>query len=105
MTSIQLVISADVTVGGVDQGSKSFTFDFQHDETPNIKRQCPAITVGIGPPCADIVTVGYNSTNSDTFDVNGTAYTLNVLGFIKAQDMTNGEPNPGAAPATQFISK
>jgi hypothetical protein len=94
MTSVQLVISADIVVNGVDQGIHTFTFQFTHDETPNggppggpFSGTCPYPTAGspngVGVNdmgCADAETISSVS-SSQTFLVGGVAYTLDILGF------------------------
>src|SRR5262249_49458012 len=35
LQSVELKVTADIVVAGVDQGIKTFLFDFTHDETPN----------------------------------------------------------------------
>ena len=84
LTSATLQIEAGVTVDGVDVGTRTFLFDFTHEETPNGADPCAN-----GEPngsgvnvngCADIITVT-TSTLSDSFLVGGVEYTLSITGF------------------------
>jgi len=84
ITGIKLKITTNVQIDSVNFGAKNFFFDFDHWETPNGANPCAN-----GQPngsgvnkdgCADRVMVNYN-TASDTFDVDGAVYTLNVFGF------------------------
>jgi hypothetical protein len=84
ITGVQLKLTAGVDVDGVGQGLRTFVFDFSHNETPNNDNPCagggsPGSGVNING-CADIVIVS-NFAQSDTFLVNGTEVTLDVLGF------------------------
>jgi hypothetical protein len=89
ITGIDLRISMDISVDGQDQGIKTFGFHFTHDETTNDLNPCPyggANGQGLNiNGCADAVTVSF-LTSSDTFVVNGVAYTLNLLGFAPGVD-------------------
>lgn len=96
LSSIELLISADLSINGAAVQTYDFTFNFLHDETPN-SGSCP-----YGGPnnhgvningCADKVLVNFNSV-SDSFYIDGTRYTLNLTGFLD-----NGSP------ATSFLSK
>jgi hypothetical protein len=84
ITSVQLRVTTDIAVDGVDQGNFTFLFDFTHEETPNDLDPCPyggANDQGVNiNGCADRVTV---TTAQDTanFSVDGTLYTVNIRGF------------------------
>jgi PEP-CTERM motif len=89
LQSIQLAISANVVVDGVDQGVRDFLFDLTHEETPNGNPvppggPCPhGGTNGQGANingCADRVTISFNQT-SENFMVGGVVYTLDIIGF------------------------
>lgn len=84
ITGTQLTITADVTVGDFTR-AYNFTFDFTHDETPNESRAKDCKYGGTGsinnPPCADLVTINFNNL-SDSFEVDGIAYTLDLAGFV-----------------------
>lgn len=71
--------------------SQTFNFTFNINET--INQPPPACPVG-NPPCADIVTLP-NAFPSETFNIDGVNYTLELLGFL---DSTTGEP------VEQFVS-
>jgi hypothetical protein len=106
LQSVELLISADIKVNGIDQGVHSFVFNFNHDETPNggppggpFTGTCPFPTPGSPNGsginmngCADQVTVS-STQFQQTFTVGGVAYTLDLLGF--SQD-------GGATIANQF---
>ena len=91
ITGATLQVSMDVKVDGTDLGTKTFTFQFTHDETPNDANPCagpPGETqngVGLNANgCADHVTV--NDTGlSQTFNVDGVDYTINIKGFVDPQ--------------------
>lgn len=58
--------------------SETFNFNFLHNETPNIINTCPVGSVSI---CDDIVTLTNNSLITKEYTINGSNYTLKVLGF------------------------
>jgi hypothetical protein len=99
ITGIDLRINFDVRVDGFDTGFHDFLFHFAHDETPN-GPPCPYgptdLTGVNANGCADAVTVSF-LTASDTFLVNGVAYTLNLLGFSSSADCSGNV-------STQFIT-
>jgi len=80
ITGIQLALTMDVSIGGVDQGDRTFLFNFLHDETPNAANPC---AFGGANPCPDRVRVN-TDTAGETFMVNGIEYTVNILGFLDA---------------------
>lgn len=76
VTAVDLLINLNLAdVGGI-LISRAFTFNFAVDETTNID-PCvyPSTT-----PCADRISF-LNTTASETFEVAGTSYTLELLGF------------------------
>src|SRR5215471_11608064 len=101
LQSVELKVTADIVVAGVDQGTKTFLFDFTHDETPNggppggpFTGTCPFPTAGspngVGiniNGCADHVTVT-NNNSSQTFTVGGVQYTFSFLGFSQDGGVT-----------------
>ncbi|TRW18412.1 PEP-CTERM sorting domain-containing protein [Glacieibacterium frigidum] len=97
ITSISLRFNADVDVDGVSQGNRSFLYQFSHDETPNAADPCAdggAQGVGVNiNGCADRVSVNFIS-QSDSFDIGGVAYTLDVVGFVSG----------GGSPVTNFLT-
>lgn len=84
VTGVRLTVSTDVEVNGISQGTKDFVFDFLHNETDNGANPCAdggANGVGVNiNGCADQVKFVYNAL-SDSFDVGGVLYTLNLAGF------------------------
>ena len=84
ITSTQLQLIADVTLRSPELtdppvtivDDATFTFNFEHNETPNVAGNCPEDAI----PCDDIVTVTLlNDTSSVVVD--GVEYTLTFLGF------------------------
>jgi hypothetical protein len=86
ITGIKLRVTADISVDGtpVSGGSRSFVFQFLHDETPNGADPCAfggAFGVGVNAAgCADRVRVQFTDA-SESFDIGGLVYTVNVFGF------------------------
>lgn len=85
ITSIVLTVTAKIIIDGADQGTRSFVFDFTHDETPNGANPCAdgnpnGVGVNVNG-CADKVSVGYNNL-SETFVIGSDTYTLNIVGFL-----------------------
>ncbi len=84
LQSIQLRITADVTVDGNPLGNLAFLFDLTHDETDNNANPCKyggANHQGVNiNGCADRVTIDSN-VGSSVFLVDGVQYTLDILGF------------------------
>jgi hypothetical protein len=78
LQSVQLRIEASISVDGspIASNPKVFVFDFTHNETPNQTPCAFPSTI----PCADRVTVSYNSM-SEGFTVDGVEYTLAIRGF------------------------
>ena len=74
ISSVGLDITAELTVDGVTVGEGPFVFSFLHNETPN---SC------YGASCANDIVSFDNLVSSDTFSVNGTDYTLDLLGFMQ----------------------
>jgi len=101
LQSVNLHVTADIVVDGVDEGVKDFFASFQHDETPNggspggpFTGTCPFPVAGspngIGindNGCADRVLVT-TITGGDTFTVNGVTYTLSFSGFSQDNGAT-----------------
>lgn len=92
ITGVLLSILTDVAVNGVAQGLKKFDFGFLHDETPNGADPCAfggANGQGVNiSGCADRVRVTSLNT-SDTFDIAGVKYTLDILGFMSGGNLVN----------------
>lgn len=78
ITGIQLALTMDVSIGGIDQGNRTFLFDFRHTETPNNATPCAE---GGSIPCPDLVTAS-TATDSEFFSINGVDYWVNILGFM-----------------------
>ena len=98
ITGIDLKIGFDIKIDATDLGNKFFDFHFDHDETPNGDNPCKyggANNQGVNiNGCADRVVISFLNT-SDTFDVGGTLYTFDLLGFS-----TNG----GATISSTFLT-
>jgi hypothetical protein len=87
ITMIELSLTTGVYIDTVFQQNMTFVFDFHHDETPNNDNPCAdgnpnGTGVNING-CADHVTTSW-STSSDTFNLAGDIYTLNIFGFKTA---------------------
>ncbi|AOY89639.1 hypothetical protein BKP64_16485 [Marinobacter salinus] len=78
ITQAQLNISVNLDIdGNPATNGGPFTFTFLHNETPN---------TGGGNCCNDIVNF-QNLVTSDTFVIDGTLYTMELIGFLQ-----NGNP-------------
>ena len=80
ISGVDLAVSFDIAINSVAQGNFTFDFSFAHDETPNGDNPCAYPSGPNQNGCSDRVSISYLST-SDTFNVLGTNYTLNLLGF------------------------
>ena len=92
LTSVLLDVVLVLDVDGVSTGPLTFTFRFDHVETPNNQNPCPYPTP-VGEGCTDRVTI-VSSAQPTTFQVDGIDYTLS-MGF---QD-SNGDP------VSEFITR
>lgn len=85
ITAVSLRIMADIDVDGVTVGTRSFFFDFQHDETPNGDDPCiygGANLTGVNiNGCADRVSVSFSDA-SESFLIGSDEYTVNIIGFL-----------------------
>ncbi|MBB6092375.1 putative repeat protein (TIGR01451 family) [Povalibacter uvarum] len=84
LSSVQLDVVLAISVDGTPRPPLTFTFTFNHVETPNDQTPCPFPT----PPnegCTDRVTIVASPTPT-TFEVDGMEYTLS-LNFL-----VNGQP-------------
>jgi len=85
ITSVSLRIMADIEVDGFSVGTKSFFFDFLHDETPNGDDPCAyggANGSGVNiNGCADRVSVAFSDA-SESFLIGSDLYTVNIIGFL-----------------------
>ncbi|HEU4619435.1 MAG TPA: THxN family PEP-CTERM protein, partial [Gammaproteobacteria bacterium] len=84
LTSVQLDVIIVLAVDGVPTGPLTFTFTFNHEETPNNAMPCPYPTPP-GEGCTDRVTI-VSSSQPTTFNVGGVDYTL-AMSFL-----VNGNP-------------
>jgi len=83
LTSVQLDVVLVLDVDGVQTGPLSFTFTFNHEETPNNQNPCPYPT----PPsegCTDRVTI-VGSAQPTTFNIGGVDYTLSMSFLVDGQ--------------------
>src|SRR5687768_8952285 len=83
LTSVQLDVILVLDVDGVQTGPLSFTFTFNHEETPNNLNPCPYPT----PPnegCTDRVTI-VASAQPTTFNIGGVDYTLSMSFLVDGQ--------------------
>jgi len=84
LVSVQLDVVLVISVDGVPRAPMTFTFTFNHEETPNNQDPCPYPTP-IGEGCTDRVTI-VASPQPTTFQVDGVDYTLNLRFLV------NGTP-------------
>ena len=84
LTSVQLDVVLAINVDGVPRAPLTFTFTFNHQETPNNQTPCPYPTP-VGEGCTDRVTIVASPTPT-TFNVDGVDYTLS-MSFLN-----NGNP-------------
>jgi hypothetical protein len=91
LTSVQLDVVLVISVDGVPRPPLTFTFTFNHVETPNNATPCPYPTPP-GEGCTDRVTIVASPTPT-TFSVDGTDYTLS-MSFLN-----NGSP------VSEFITR
>ena len=84
LQSVDLMVTADVSINGNPMGTLTLVFDFTHDETINNLNPCPfggANGQGINiNGCADKVTVTAGGGTS-TFLAGGAKVTLTTIGF------------------------
>jgi uncharacterized repeat protein (TIGR01451 family) len=92
LTSVKLDVVLVLSVDGVPTGPLTFTFTFNHEETPNNAVPCPYPTPP-GEGCTDRVTI-VASPQPTTFNVGGVDYTL-AMSFLDA----NGNP------VSEFITR
>ncbi len=93
ITGIKLKFTADVVINNVNQGTRTFTYNFSHFETPNGSDPCAdggeqGDGVNING-CADRVQMNFNSI-SDTFMIGADKYTLDLAGFLVSGNPTTG---------------
>ena len=91
LTSVQLDVVLMLSVDGVPTGPLTFTYTFNHQETPNNTTPCPFPTPP-GEGCTDRVTI-VSSAQPTTFQIDGVDYTLS-LNFL-----VNGNP------VSEFITR
>jgi len=84
LTSVQLDVNLVISLDGVPRPPLTFTFTFNHEETPNNQMPCPYPTPP-GEGCTDRVTIVASPTPT-TFNVDGIDYTLQ-MSFLN-----NGNP-------------
>lgn len=84
ITSAQLDLSVDMTIDGNPLSEGPFTFSFLHTETPNSADPCAE---GGTNPCPDLVGIS-SLTSSDTFLIDGVAYTIDLTGFLLGDGTT-----------------
>jgi hypothetical protein len=92
ITSINLGLTADIYMDDVWLGTRSFQYNFEHFETVNDEVPCAnggPNGVGINAAgCADRVTINWLE-SSDSFNIDGDVYTLNISGFSSTPDGLN----------------
>jgi uncharacterized repeat protein (TIGR01451 family) len=92
LTSVQLDVVLVISVDGVTRPPLTFTYTFNHVETPNNLIPCPFDPVPPPDGCSDRVSIVASPTPT-TFNVDGVDYTL-ALNFL----------DPDGNPVSQFIT-
>ena len=92
LTSVQLDVVLVISVDGVPRPPLTFTYTFNHVETPNNLDPCPFDPVPPPDGCSDRVSIVASPTPT-TFNVDGVDYTLS-LNFL----------DPDGNPISEFIT-
>src|SRR5688572_4640150 len=101
LTSVQLDVILVLDVDGVQTGPLSFTFTFNHEETPNNLNPCPYPT----PPnegCTDRVTI-VASAQPTTFNIGGVDYTLSMSFLVDGQPVNEFVTREGGTTNTSGL--
>jgi hypothetical protein len=85
ISSIRLTVTSDIFIDASNLGSRTFVYDFLHDETTNNATPCAfggSNYQGVNiNGCADRVRVNFNSL-SQNFVIGLDTYTVNIFGFM-----------------------
>ena len=92
LTSVQLDVVLVISVDGVPRPPLTFTYTFNHVETPNNLDPCPFDPTPPPDGCSDRVSIVASPTPT-TFNVDGVDYTLS-MNFL----------DPDGNPVSQFIT-
>ncbi|HKR34439.1 MAG TPA: choice-of-anchor K domain-containing protein [Steroidobacteraceae bacterium] len=92
LTSVQLDVVLVISVDGVPRPPLTFTYTFNHVETPNNLNPCPFDPTPPPDGCSDRVSIVASPTPT-TFNVDGVDYTL-AMNFL----------DPNGNPVSQFIT-
>lgn len=92
LTSVQLDVVLVISVDGVPRPPLTFSYTFNHVETPNNLNPCPFDPTPPPSGCSDRVSIVASPTPT-TFNVDGVDYTL-ALNFL----------DPDGNPVSQFIT-
>jgi large repetitive protein len=92
LTSVQLDVVLVISVDGVPRPPLTFTYTFNHVETPNNLDPCPFDPTPPPSGCSDRVSIVASPTPT-TFNVDGVDYTL-AMNFL----------DPAGNPVSQFIT-
>jgi uncharacterized repeat protein (TIGR01451 family) len=92
LTSVQLDVVLVISVDGVPRPPLTFTYTFNHVETPNDLDPCPFDPTPPAAGCSDRVSIVASPTPT-TFNVDGVDYTLS-MSFL----------DPDGNPVSQFIT-
>jgi large repetitive protein len=92
LTSVQLDVVLVISVDGVPRPPLTFTYTFNHVETPNNLDPCPFDPVPPPDGCSDRVSIVASPTPT-TFNVDGVDYTLS-MSFL----------DPNGNPVSEFIT-
>ena len=86
LTSVQLDVVLVLSVDGVQTSPLTFTYTFNHEETPNGATPCPYPTPP-GEGCTDRVTI-VSSAQPTTFNVGGVDYTLDLNFLVNGNSVS-----------------
>jgi hypothetical protein len=80
MATLAVDVTGTLFLDGVNSGVFSImsTFDFEHNETPN---SLPCDPTG-ATICPDVVTLMLNEGASETIEIDGVSYILDITGFV-----------------------
>jgi hypothetical protein len=90
LTAVAFDGSVSLNVDGTSVNGLNFTYNFLHDETPNISGQCPPGT----SVCNDLNRITNNGSIAIPFVASGNNYLLTILGFKQNGNLLNQFSTP-----------
>ena len=78
LQTVNLVVTTQLNIGGGTSETVESTFAFTHLETTNVE-PCPDPS---GTPCSDQVTFETVSSGTETFEVDGDLFFVDIAGFL-----------------------